>query len=147
MGIIYWAPWNLTCLVCPVPSTYVEMPSPALGPAVLRWGNNVVSLPPQDLTQQSGLITHLAPDFCWGRQKYDCMVQCISSLRHWYTCAQRHSAKLEPNCSLTSKFWWRRCSCPLVRPVSHKWAHWWMCCPATHPDLEAAWIEEFLGEG
>ncbi len=37
------------CLVCPIPSTYVGMPSPALGPAVLCWGNDVVSLPPHNI--------------------------------------------------------------------------------------------------
>ena len=30
-------------LVCPIPSTYVEMCSPVLGPAVLRCGNDVAS--------------------------------------------------------------------------------------------------------
>jgi hypothetical protein len=29
-------------LVCPIPSTYVGTCSPALGPAVLRYGNDVV---------------------------------------------------------------------------------------------------------
>jgi hypothetical protein len=74
MEIIHRSPWNLTCLVFPVPSTYLGMPSPALGPAVLCLGDDVASLPPQDLTQQSGLNTHLASDLCRAHQRYDCMV-------------------------------------------------------------------------
>jgi hypothetical protein len=62
MEIIHWCLRNLTCLVCPVPSTYIGMPSPALGPAVLHRGNDVASLPPHNLTQQSGLNTYLASD-------------------------------------------------------------------------------------
>jgi len=31
-------------LVCPIPSTYVEMHSPVLGPAVLRCGNDVAMM-------------------------------------------------------------------------------------------------------
>jgi len=31
-------------LVCPIPSTYVEMHSPVLGPAVLRYGDDVAML-------------------------------------------------------------------------------------------------------
>jgi hypothetical protein len=70
------------CLVCPIPNTYVGMHSPASGPAVLQLGNDVASLPPQNLTQQSGPITCLASDLGWACHKYNCMVQCIISLRH-----------------------------------------------------------------
>ena len=31
-------------VVCPIPSTYVEMHSPVLGPAVLRCGNDVAMM-------------------------------------------------------------------------------------------------------
>jgi hypothetical protein len=41
-----------------------------------------VSLPHQNLTQQSGPITHLASDLGWSRQKYNCTVQCIIGLCH-----------------------------------------------------------------
>ncbi len=45
-------------LVCPIPSTYVETCSPVLGPAVLRYGNDVASIHIRicrGLTQKSGL--------------------------------------------------------------------------------------------
>ncbi len=41
---------NLTRLVCPIPSTYIGMLSPASGPEVLHWGDDVESLPPHNLT-------------------------------------------------------------------------------------------------
>jgi hypothetical protein len=81
MEIIHQSPWNLACLVCPVPSTYVGMLSPALGSAVLRCGDNVASLPPHSLTQQSGLNKRLASDICRVCQKYNCMVLFLSGLR------------------------------------------------------------------
>ncbi len=62
----------------PMASTYIGMPSPALRQ---HWGNDVVSLPPQNLTQQFGLLTCLASDLGWAHQKYDCTVQCINGLR------------------------------------------------------------------
>ncbi len=64
-------------------STYIGMPSPASGPAVLQWGNDVVGLPPQNLTQQSGPITRLASDFDWERKKYDFTVQ-YNQLTSWW---------------------------------------------------------------
>ncbi len=80
---------NLTYLICPVPINYVERPSPAFGPAVLRWGNDVASLPPQDLTQQSSLITRLASNPWRACQNYDCTVHithpCMANLKlNWY---------------------------------------------------------------
>jgi hypothetical protein len=42
----------------------------------------VASLLPQNLTQQSGLITRLASDLCRARQKYNYTVQFLSNLRH-----------------------------------------------------------------
>jgi hypothetical protein len=80
----FWAPrcrHQHPTLPTKVPSTYVGIPSPALGPAVLCQGNDVASLPPQDLTQQSGLLTCLASDLCQVRQKYNCMVQFLSGSR------------------------------------------------------------------
>ncbi len=41
------------------------------------------SLPSQNLTQQSGPLTHLVSDLGWVRQKYDCMVQVLSGLRQF----------------------------------------------------------------
>jgi hypothetical protein len=42
--------------------------------------NDVASLPPQNLTQQSGPITRLVPDLCPTHQNYNCMVQFLSGL-------------------------------------------------------------------
>ncbi len=44
--------------------------------------NDVVCLPPQNLTLQSCPITCLASDLSRARQKYDCTVQCVIGLRH-----------------------------------------------------------------
>ncbi len=74
--------WILTYLVCPITSPYLGMYSPASEPAVLRWDDDVVSLPPQNLIQWSDLITRLASNLSWAHQKYDCMVQCVIGLRH-----------------------------------------------------------------
>ncbi len=80
MEIIYQSPWNLMCSVCPIPSTYIGMPSPAWGPAVLYWGDDVASLPPQTLTQQCGPLIGLASDLGRACKKYNCTVQFLSSL-------------------------------------------------------------------
>jgi hypothetical protein len=42
----------------------------------------VASLPPQNLTQQSGPITCLASDLSRACRKYGCTVQCIIGLHH-----------------------------------------------------------------
>ena len=67
----------MTCLVCPIPSTYVEARSPVLGPAVLRCGDDVADTPrhPDDVACAMSpsnevrrvvlpLGTRLAPEFC-----------------------------------------------------------------------------------
>ncbi len=71
-------------LVCPTSSTYVGM----------QWwcGDDVVDLPSHipmriwfntsDLAQWSGLVTRIASDLGWARQKYPCTVQSIIGLRH-----------------------------------------------------------------
>ncbi len=59
-----------------------QNPSPASGPAVLLWDDDVASSPPQNLTQRSGLITCVASDLSQACQKYHCMVRCIIGLRH-----------------------------------------------------------------
>jgi hypothetical protein len=35
-----------------------------------------------DLTHWSGIVTHLASDLCWVRQKYPCTVRSIIGLQH-----------------------------------------------------------------
>jgi hypothetical protein len=42
--------------VCPIPNTYVGMCSPALGPAVLRYGNDVAIRPRQDLPRSDSVV-------------------------------------------------------------------------------------------
>ncbi len=58
MESIHQSSWNLRFLVCPIPSTYVGMPSPALGPAVLCWGDddNVASLPPHNTLRPDSAV-------------------------------------------------------------------------------------------
>ncbi len=42
----------------------------------------MASLPPQDLTQQSGHITHLESNLCQAHQKYNFTVHVLCNLRH-----------------------------------------------------------------
>ncbi len=43
-------------LVCLIPSSYVGVHSPALGPAVLRQGADVASLPPQNTLRPDSVV-------------------------------------------------------------------------------------------
>ncbi len=64
------------------------MPSPALGPAVLRWGNDVESATLQypEAWLNSLALTHIfASDLYWACQKYYCTVQFVSSSNQQYS--------------------------------------------------------------
>ncbi len=72
--------WNLTFLVSPIPSTYIGMPSPALGPAVLHWGNDVASLPPHDILRPDLAVWPWHTSSVWrlsGAPKVRCMVHFV----------------------------------------------------------------------
>jgi hypothetical protein len=84
-GVLKRCTWILSCLVCPIPSP-AQICSPAYrwwcGKPATSYSDDVVSSPPQNLTQQSGPITRVASDLGWTCQKYHCTIQCIISLRH-----------------------------------------------------------------
>ncbi len=66
MESIHWSSCNWMCLVCPIPSTYVGMPSPELGPAVLRWGNDMASLPPHNILRPDSAVWPWHPSSIWS---------------------------------------------------------------------------------
>ncbi len=91
--------WILTCSVCPIPSAYAEMQSCI---KVMMWLTcNLIfwwcgELTTSDLTQRSGLITHVASDLSPMCQKYHCMV--------WYLIGLRHSSpRMKNQCGLNKE--------------------------------------------
>jgi hypothetical protein len=84
-GVLKRCTWILTCSVCPIPTPMQEC-SPALrwwcGKPATLYPDDVVSSPPQNLTQWSGPITCVASDLSQTCQKYNCTVWCIIGLQH-----------------------------------------------------------------
>ncbi len=89
MEIIHQSPWNLTCSVWPVTSTYIGMPSPTLGPAVLHWGNDVASLPPHDILRPNSAVWHWHMSSVWPLLVAP-NVQLYGTVCKWLTSSRAH---------------------------------------------------------